>query len=271
MEIKYICPYWGSNNLPIDTFIKKAISDGFDGIEVNIPMDNDFIASVQTALKANSTIFIAQQYLPPAVETSEQYRSRLKAKLMRIAELDPIFINSHTGKDYFSFDENCVTIEDCMTISEKTGIDIFHETHRGRFAFHAKSILPYIQKYPDLNFTADFSHLCLVSESLLEDQENTMDEIIPRCKYIHARVGFDQAAQVNHPFAPEWKSTVSRFVGWWQKIIDLAKDSGQQTFYICPEFSPIPYLQHLPFTQQPVANQWDVNCEMMSYLKEALT
>lgn len=271
MEIKYICPYWGSDHLSIDTFIEKAMKAGYHGMDVNVQMENKFIATLQDAIKANRADLIAQQYIPPAVESSGQYRSKLNAKLMQLADLDPKFINSHTGKDYFSFNENCEIIEDCIQISKNTGIEIIHETHRGRFTYHAYSLLPYIHKYPDLNFTADFSHLCVVSESLLEDQEKIMDEIIPQCKYIHARVGFDQAAQVNHPFAPEWKPTVDRFVGWWQRIIDLAKVRGQKTFYICPEFGPTPYLQQLPFTQQPVANQWDVNCEMMSYLKETLT
>lgn len=106
-----------------------------------------------------------------------------------------------------------------------------------------------------------------MSESLLEDQEQVLEKIISHSHYIHARVGFDQSAQVNHPFAPEWKTTLERFTGWWQNIVDLAKYRGEEVFYICSEFGPFPYIQQLPFTKYETVNQWDVNVQMMEYLK----
>ena len=35
-------------------------------------------------------------------------------------------------------------------ISQKTGIPIFHETHRGRFSFHAATLIPYLRKFPEM-------------------------------------------------------------------------------------------------------------------------
>ena len=37
---------------------------------------------------------------------------------------------------------------------------------------------------------------------------------------------------------------------------------------ITPEFGPPPYLVTLPFTQQPLTDQWAVNVFMMNLLKE---
>lgn len=270
MNIKYICTYWGSAQLPIEEFVNIAMEAGYDGIEVNIPSDKKFVSSLLSSLRNNGIGFIAQQWLPPAIENIDQYRKKINFNLQRLIELNPLFINSHTGKDFYSFDENSIIIEDCMTLTEQTGIRIIHETHRGRFSHHAYSLLPYIEKYQNIELTADFSHFCVGSESLLEDQEEIIEKIIPKCGYIHARVGFDQAAQVNHPFAPEWQPTLKRFVSWWQKIIDVAKTRGEDTFYICPEFGPTPYMPALPFTRQPVANQWDINYEMMQYLRNNL-
>jgi hypothetical protein len=127
--------------------------------------------------------------------------------------------------------------------------------------------LPYLEKFKDLKLNADFSHFCNVSESLLADQEHVLEKIIPHCHYIHARVGFDQSAQVNYPFAPEWKTNLERFTSWWQTIIDIAKARGEELFYVCPEFGPFPYIQQLPFTKEETVNQWKVNLEMMEYLK----
>lgn len=270
MEIKFICTYWGQQHTPVTKFVDQAMAAGYDGIELNVPSEEEFISALSAAVKKNNAILIAQQWIPPAIESVEQYRTRMAAFLNHLASLSPLFINSHTGKDYFTFDENCSLIETCKSISEKTGVRIIHETHRGRFTHHAASLLPYLEKYPELEINADLSHFCIVSESLLEDQEDILEKIMPAVRYIHSRVGFDQAAQVNHPFAPEWESTLNRFVSWWQKIVDQAKERGEKVFHICPEFGPAPYMPSLPFTRQPVSDQWQINLDMMHYLKKRL-
>lgn len=270
MEIKYICPYWGQGHLSVDKFIINAMDAGFDGVEMNVPFDEEFLTLLlETNLKYGAE-FIAQQYLPPVQETVEEYSIRMETYLRHLAGLNPIFINSHTGKDFFSFDENSFLIKVCNMVSAETGVKIIHETHRGRFPFQANTVLSYLRKYKNLELNADFSHFCAVSESILEDQEHILNEIIPRCSYVHARVGYSQSAQVNHPFAPEWQTTLEHFVAWWQQIIDNAKLKGEQVFYICPEFGPAPYMPALPFTQQLVANQWDINIQMMEFLRNTL-
>lgn len=270
MEIKFICTFWGQEQTHPANFVEKALSAGYDGIEMNIPDDQSFTRELSASVDQNKTILIAQQWLPPARENVDQYRQRMSDYLLRLASFSPVFINSHTGKDFFSFEENCSLIEKARDIAEKTGISIIHETHRGRFSHHAASLLPYLQKYPGLKLNADFSHFCTVSESLLEDQEDILDQIMPAVRYIHSRIGFDQAPQVNHPFAPEWEPTLDRFVSWWQKIIDQAKKRGDSVFHICPEFGPAPYMPALPFTGKPVSDQWQINVDMMHYLKSKL-
>jgi hypothetical protein len=271
MEIIYICTYWGSEHLPPDEFVRKAMDAGYNGVEMNIPFDDSFTTGLEKAVFDQGAVLIAQQWLPPASETFDAYRTRMRAYLEHLVAQNPIFINSHTGKDYFSFGDNCSLIEDTQEIARRSGIPIIHETHRGRFAFHTHSLLPYLERYHQLAFNADFSHFCSVSESLLEDQELALDMIMDRCSYIHARVGSDQSAQVNHPFAPEWSSTLKRFTSWWQEIINRAKARGEEVFYICPEFGPSPYIQTEPFTQKPVVDQWEINVQMKHYLKETLS
>ena len=65
-------------------------------------------------------------------------------------------------------------------MAQRLGIRVLHETHRGRFAFHTASLLPYLHRFPQLRLTADFSHWCTVSESLLSDQQGLLNQIIPR-------------------------------------------------------------------------------------------
>jgi hypothetical protein len=39
---------------------------------------------------------------------------------------------------------------------------------------------------------------------------------------------------------------------------------------ITPEFGPAPYMPLEPFTQKPLASQWDINMEMKNYLTKQL-
>lgn len=269
MEIKYICPYWGQT-LAIDDFIQKSLSSGYDGVEIYIQNETNFLNELKNSSQLSKIPFVLQQYLPPTIESFGEYRRKFNELLWTIVDLNPEFINSHTGKDFFSFEENCILLEDAASIASASGIKIIHETHRGRFAFHLPLIIKYLQKYSWLKLNADLSHLCVVSESLLEDQSEILDLLLSNSEYIHARIASSQSPQVNNPFAPEWKDNLLTFTKWWQKIIDFQVNKSTDVFYICPEFGPEPYLATLPFTQIPLADQWDVNVKMMLYLKTAL-
>jgi len=157
-------------------------------------------------------------------------------------------------------------IEDAFLITQKTGVPIYHEIHRGRFTFHSAGITAYIEKYPELKLTADLSHWCTVSESFLEDQQDVLSSTFNHSGYIHARVGHTQSPQVNDPFAPEWEDTLSLFVGWWKEIIRRNLENNVEVFPICPEFGPFPYMPLLPITKQAVVDQWATNVKMKDYL-----
>ena len=107
MEIRYICTFWGQDHLPVEEFVEKAMGSGYDGVELNIPFDQHYVSSLLDAANKHGADLIAQQWIPPAVETVDQYRIRIKDYLKHLAAINPIFINSHTGKDFYSFDDNC--------------------------------------------------------------------------------------------------------------------------------------------------------------------
>lgn len=94
-----------------------------------------------------------------------------------------------------------------------------------------------------------------------------MRQIIPRIDHIHARVGHPQGPQVSDPALPEWQDAVQHHLKWWDAIVDHRQKSGSAYLTLTPEFGPIPYMQLIPFTQQPIANQWDINLYMVNLLK----
>ena len=276
MEIKYLCTYWGSEDLSAKAFLDKVLSHGFDGVEINLPDDQQFVAEFMSELERirqtshPDFIFIAQQVLSNEKETVEAYAKRLTNRLNFLVGLKPNVINSHTGKDFFEFEENCTIIEKVEEVGRAAGIPIWHEIHRGRFSFHLRTLLDYLNILPNLKLIADLSHFCVVSESDLSDQQELLTRIYPNIQHIHARVGFEQSPQVNHPFAPEWKKHLDLYTTWWKEIIALQSQNGAAQMTITPEVGPFPYMPQAPFTQQPLADQWEVNNLMKKYLQEKL-
>jgi sugar phosphate isomerase/epimerase len=276
MEIKYLCTYWGSEDLSAKAFLDKVLSNGYDGVEINLPDDPQFIDEFMSELERirktshPDFIFIAQQVLSNEKETVAAYSERLTKRLNFLLELKPNAINSHTGKDFFEFEENCTIIEKVEELGRAAGIPIWHEIHRGRFSFHLRTLLDYLNIFPNLKLIADLSHFCVVSESDLSDQQELLTRIYPNIQHIHARVGFEQSPQVNHPFAPEWKKHLDLYTTWWKEIIALQSQNGAAQMTITPEVGPFPYMPQAPFTQQPLADQWEVNRLMKKYLQEKL-
>jgi hypothetical protein len=56
-------------------------------------------------------------------------------RLRSLATAKPLFINSRTGKDYYSFEQNRELIKLAKTVSTETGVAVVHETHRGKLSF----------------------------------------------------------------------------------------------------------------------------------------
>jgi hypothetical protein len=200
-------------------------------------------------------------------EDPKEYLKRVLIRLNECARFQPDVINSHTGKDHYSFDDNCRIIEAIEEFSVKSGIPVYHEIHRGRFSFHARTTLAYLKKYPKLKLVGDFSHWCVVSESLLQDQEDILNQVYPNIHHIHARIGTEQASQVTGPFAPEWKSHLEAFQFFWKQMIATAKSNGLEKMTISPEFGPFPYMPEVPYSRQPFYNQHEINLR----IKELLT
>lgn len=273
MKISFNCTYWGCDNENPDSFIDRVIDAGYHGAEMFLADDGEFtrqfLHKLEKVRQTNHEFnFVALQTLFPAKESVETYIKRLENNLEMIALFEPDFINSHTGKDYYSFDDNCRIIETCINFSVKKGIRILHETHRSRFSFHAASLLPYLQKFPELELVGDFSHFTVVSESLLEDQQEILERIIPHVAHIHARVGYEEGPQVNDPSAPEWDKHFAVFTSWWERIIAHQKSIDRKQIAITPEFGPKPYMPAMPYTEAPLCNQWNANVYVMNRLKE---
>jgi len=271
MNINYLCPHWGSEGKTAKSFFEAIQKEGYNGIEINLPEDNTFLNDFQAELESARAAyrafgFIAQSVPEARKENVQEHIKRVLQRLEFLAGFSPDSINSHTGKDYFSFEDNCRVIEAIENFAIKNNIMVMHETHRGRFSFHGPSLLPYLDRFPDMKVAADFSHWCTVSESLLEGQAEVLEKVLPHIVHIHARVGHEQAPQAADPFAPEWQHHLEQYLSWWKDIKHYKTGKGDSKLTITPEAGPVPYMPAVPFTNQPLGNQWAINAKMKEYL-----
>jgi hypothetical protein len=102
----------------------------------------------------------------------------------------------------------------------------------------------------------------------LDDQEETVQLALSRVDHIHARIGHQEGPQVNDPRAPEWANAVKRHLEWWDKIVQLKIQGGVNSITILTEFGPPDYMPTLPYTRQPLGDQWNINVYMMQLLRK---
>ena len=267
-DLKIMATSWGYQG-SMDSFCAKVKKEGYDGIELWWPTDNKKSQDeIFSALKNYDLEigFLCGGSQPNPQEHLEFYKRMIDAAAKQHIQR-PLYINNHSGKDYFSFDDNSKFIEHTQALAKETGLLICHETHRGRMLFAAHITRNFLEKYPDLRLTLDISHWCNVHESLLADQKETIDLAISRTEHIHARIGHPEGPQVNDPRAPEWEQTVKQHFEWWDKIVERKRRNGER-LTVLTEFGPPDYMPTYPYTRQPLADQWAINVHMMHLLRK---
>lgn len=267
MKLLIICPIWGMAGMPLQDALQKIKDAGYDGVEYGCSL-HDPIRPVFMDLASKLGLQVVAQQYDASGNSFAAYAHSLEAHLRYLASFKPLFINSQTGRDFYSMEENIALIQLAAGIEQETGCRIVHETHRGKFAYSAATTVQYINSLPALQLAGDFSHFCVVSESYLEDQQGSMERIIPHVHHLHARVGHPQGAQVTDPRLPEWKYALDTHLHWWDAVIQYKRAAGAAYFTITPEFGPVPYMATAPFTQQPVADQWGINLYMGRLLRD---
>lgn len=264
MPIKYFCTIWG-NNLPFDKFCKKVKQAGYDGVEMDIPLGVVERSAIESTLKKFDLDLIGQ-YWQSLEKKFELNAKNYEKHLHNIAAANPILINAQTGKDYFSFEQNMELVDIAARVSKKTGIEIVHETHRGKFFYNIPVFQKAVESNPDIKIALDISHWCTVHESFLADQKEGVQLALKHAHHLHARIGHTQSPQINDPRAPEWKDTVDTYLKWWDKLISLQL-KRKKSITITTEFGPLPYMPTMPYSNKPLAVQWDINLYMLQLLK----
>jgi sugar phosphate isomerase/epimerase len=265
-KLKVLATNWGFNGT-LDEYGAQVKKEGYDGIEIWWPTDKKGQDELFNMLKKYG---LEVGFLTAGYESSyEQHFTTFKNMIDAAATNTiqrPLYINCHSGRDYFTYEQNKTFIDHTLHLAKQTGIKICHETHRSRMLFAAPVARHFIDTVPDLRITFDVSHWCNVSETLLQDQQETVDLTLQRVDHIHARIGHPEGPQVNDPRAPEWKTALDAHVAWWDKVMEMKKQKGE-TMTVLTEFGPPDYMPTLPYTRQPLSDQWAINVYMMHFLR----
>lgn len=288
-KIHFVKSLWGvtekQGNTPAQwsNLFRRIKEEGYQAIETPVSVAQQDSKLFTSALQEHGLYYIAQihtcNYSAKGHVVSRVVKDHLDS-LQSLAsaakDLGAKFINSHSGHDSWSLDENIEFFNGAMAIQNSLGIKISHETHRRRSLYNPWITSKIISAVPTIDITADLSHWVVVCERVFDPTEGDddwpaiLEQVANRCFHVHARVGFSEGPQVSHPGDPFYARALEHHLSWWKKIVDTHKSLGTHPIItIEMEFGPPPYLHILPFTDcQPVTDLWDVNDWMKTKLHD---
>jgi sugar phosphate isomerase/epimerase len=267
MELKILCPQWGHEHLEAEVFFAKVKEAGYNGVDTWLPENKEERRKFIRLLDEYDLDMVSHQHQAKG-DNMKEFCKSFEYYLNLSLETNPILINSHSGKDHFTIEEQLQVIDIAENFSVKKGIRVAHEIHRGRIGFGPVNARELFVLRPKMKITADFSHWVCVTESYLENFEKEVDDAIVRAEHIHARVGFVEGPQIPDPRSPFWQEQVDFFLKLWKRIIKYQRSIGTQVFTITPEFGPQPYMWTSLNDNLPVASQWEINRFMKDLLLE---
>jgi len=226
----------------IEDKIKKIKDGGFDGVELDVPLDGETCRRARRALDASGLAVVAQQWRTRG-RTVAEHTAGFEEQYERALLLEPLYLNSHTGCDHFTRDENLAIFDHANSLAAKHGLPVYHETHRGRALFSAPATMEFLDARPELRLVADFFPLVCVHE-IVAGRPGGARRARRRknaCA-IHARIGHAEGPQVPDPRGPALGAESPGAPCVVEKNCRLSPREGCDRLPICPEFGPPPYM-----------------------------
>ena len=263
MELRVFKTLWGHTG-DMKLAVVAACEGGFNGLEGPAPATaaerKDFKTQLADAgLEYIAEICTAGSYVPQRSATAGVHLESLRQLAGASLECEPRFLTVIAGCDAWTVAESVDFFGKAMAEMAALGATASFETHRSRSFFNPWATRDILRQLPALKLTCDFSHWCVVCERLIDTEPEIIALCAERAHHIHARVGYDQGAQVPHPAAPEYRVALEAHENWWSQIWRSQLARGMAVSTMTPEFGPDGYLHCLPFTGEPVADLGQIN------------
>lgn len=273
MELHLYKTLWGHQG-PYAAAADLAVNAGFQGLEGPLPNDPEVRKEFLAALESRNLSYIAEISttgfaVPDPGSTVREHLSAFERILSDSLIAKPVFFSTMAGSDLWDFRDSLDFLTRAWEISRRYGVQVGFETHRSRSLFHPIITRNLLAEIPEILLTIDFSHWCNVCERLVLDE---LPEILELCAervlHIQPRIGYDQGAQVPDPRAPMYQHAVEAHLRWWRALWAGQRRRRFQNVTMTPEFGPDGYLQVDPFTQEPIADLWELNVWAGNRVKE---
>jgi len=264
MQLRTFKTLWGHTG-SIDQGALLARTAGCAGLEApaihSAPGHLEQLASaLQThELEWIQEICTAGSYVPRRDASVSEHLEDLEAQIVLGKPLAPRFINVMGGCDAWPVQDSVDFFRAAMDIADRHDVLCSFETHRGRSFYCPWNTVAILQALPALKITCDFSHWVVVCERLMDSEWDAVTLAAQHAHHIHGRVGYDQGPQVPHPGAPEYADALASHQRCWEAIWQAQQARGYSETTLTPEFGPDGYLHHLPFTNAPIADLWELN------------
>jgi sugar phosphate isomerase/epimerase len=270
MKLKFLYPRWGFENTDWEIFLADVKKAGYAGIEWFPYGEKADPQKVLSLLQQHQLELAIVMAVTGSYENFKEYLAALKEQLLALAAIrnkvvSPIHISAQTGREYFTEQQIEECLECCAAVSRRTGIPIYQETHRNKWAYAAHRVHPFLEKHPELQLTLDVSHWFCVSESYLEDQQPAVWKAIQHTRHVHARVGHTEGPQVWEP--TEYPEALQAHLKIWDQWIEARVKDGAPCCTITPEFGPPPYMVFANREGSPQQEQWRLNNWMKTFLE----
>ena len=164
MKLLILCPQWGSEHLSLEDFFAKVKEAGYYGVDTWLPEDVNERKKFKSLLDKYQLEIVSHQHQAKG-NNIDEYCKSLEYYLSLSLECNPLLINSHSGRDYFSMNDQLKVIDTVEEFSLKHNIIVAHETHRGRIGYSPYNAIELFNQRPAMKITADFSHWTCVTES----------------------------------------------------------------------------------------------------------
>ena len=262
MRLIVCVPRWGHEHLPVAEFLDRAAASGFDGVEMGLVEDFD----LERACRERGLKLVVQ--LHSAGQDAAAHGSGLTSAIARAAATGALLVNAHAGSDAFSLADNLRVIATALdaAAAAAAGVALTIETHRSRATATATATRELLLAEPRLRLTADLSHWLCVHAGL-DAHRAALDLALSRSDHVHARVGNRNGPQVADPRAPLWQAELHQHLAWWSTIIERHRAAGANHLTVTCEHGPPTYQVCDPWTGQPLADQWQVNCWMAEQIR----
>lgn len=266
MELQLYKTLWGHEG-SLAAAASQAATAGFIGLEGNADVPQARRDELATALQTRGLQYIqeivtAGGYVPRRQATVEEHVADVERQLQLGQPLQPQWVTIIGGCDAWTLEQSVRFFGESQEIAARMGVDCSFETHRSRSLFNPWVTLAVLERLSELKLTCDFSHWVVVLERQLDDDWDAVQAVAKHAHHIHARVGYDQGPQVPQPAAPEYAGALTSHQRCWEAIWEAQRAAGFSVATMTPEFGPDGYLHTLPFTQQPVADLWQINAWM---------